>query len=114
MIAATIRKLSRPKASPVSYQRQRTDDRGQQQHGGRLDPSTVLAATFGVMQDLPALGNFDFSLGADVTLHRTPEQLIGIYGSRPASFKVFLRLRLPVPAMGRMRDATMMQPRGRM
>ena len=85
-----------------------------QQHGGHLEPSTVLAATFGVMQDLPALGNFDFSLGADVTLHRTPEQLIGIYGSRPASFKVFLRLRLPVPAMGRMRDATMMQPSGRM
>ncbi len=87
---------------------------GTQQHGGHLEPSTVLAATFGVMQDLPALGNFDFSVGADVTLHRAPEQLIGIYGSRPTSFKVFLRLRLPVPAMGRMRDATMMQPSGRM
>ena len=87
---------------------------GMSHHGGHHKPSTVLAATLGATQDLPALGNFDFSLGADVTLHRTPEPLIGIYGSRPASFNVFLRLRLPAPAMGRMRDATMMQPRGRM
>ncbi len=83
---------------------------GMPQHGGHLEPSTVLAATVGAMQDLPTLGRFDLSLGADVTLHRTPEQLIGIYGSRPAAFKVFLRLRLPVPGMGRMQDMTMMQP----
>ena len=73
-------------------------------------PSTVLAMTVGALRDLPTVKGFELGLGGDVTFHRSPDRLAGIYGSTPVSFKVFLRLRLPVPMMGRMQDMTMMRP----
>ena len=83
-------------------------------HEGEADghgaPSTVLAMTVGALLDLPAVKGFELGLGGDVTFHRSPDRLAGLYGSSPVSFKVFLRLRLPVPAMGRMQDMTMMRP----
>lgn len=83
-------------------------------HEGEADghgaPSTVLAMTVGALRDLPAVKGFELGLGGDVTFHRSPDRLAGLYGSSPVSFKVFLRLRLPVPAMGRMQDMTMMRP----
>ena len=83
-------------------------------HEGEEDvhgaPSSVLAMTVGALRDLPTVKGFELGLGGDVTFHRSPDRLAGIYGSTPVSFKVFLRLRLPVPAMGRMQDMTMMRP----
>jgi hypothetical protein len=73
-------------------------------------PSTVLAMTVGALRDLPTVKGFELGLGGDVTFHRSPDQLAGIYGSTPVSFKVFLRMRLPASTMGRMQDMTMMRP----
>ena len=77
---------------------------------GHAAPSTVVALTLGAMRDLPQLGRFELGIGGDITVHKAPAQLVPIYGSRPVSFKIFLRLRPPVSSMGRMRNATMMQP----
>ena len=77
---------------------------------GHAEPSTVVALTVGAMRDLPQLGRFELAVGGDVTVHKVPTQLVTIYGSRPVSFKIFLRLRPPVSSMGRMRNGTMMQP----
>ena len=77
---------------------------------GHAEPSTVGALTVGAMRDLPQLGRFELAVGGDVTVHKTPAQLVTTYGSWPVSFKIFLRLRPPVSSMGRMRNGTMMQP----
>ena len=77
---------------------------------GHAEPSTVVALTVGAMRDLPQLGRFELAVGGDVTVHKVPAQLVTIYGSRPVSFKMFLRLRIPVSSMGRMQNGTMMQP----
>jgi len=77
---------------------------------GHAEPSTVVALTVGAMRDLPQLGRFELAVGGDVTLHKVPAQLVPTYGSRPVSFKMFLRLLIPVSPMGRMQNGTMMQP----
>ena len=77
---------------------------------GHAEPSTVGALTIGTLRDLPHLRRFELAIGGDVTFHKVPDHLAPIYGSRPVSFKIFLRLRPPVSSMGRMRNGTMMQP----
>jgi len=77
---------------------------------GHAEPSTVGALTIGALRDLPDLRRFELAIGGDVTVHKVPNQLAPIYGSRPVSFKIFFRLRPPVSPMGRMRNGTMMQP----
>ena len=77
---------------------------------GHAEPSTVATLTVGVMRDLPQLGRFELGIGGDVTVHKVPAQLVTAYGSRPVSFKIFLRVRPPISSMGRMRNGTMMQP----
>ena len=79
---------------------------------GHAEPGTVVALTVGAMRDLPQLGRFELGVGGDVTVHKVPAQLATTYGSRPVSFKIFLRLRPPVSSMGRMRNGPMMQPMG--
>ena len=74
------------------------------------EPVTVVALTVGAMRDLPQLGRFELGVGGDVTVHKVPDHLATTYGSRPVSFKIFLRVRPPVSSMGRMRNGTMMQP----
>ncbi|MEO2198607.1 MAG: hypothetical protein ABGY72_21330 [bacterium] len=77
---------------------------------GHAEPVKAMALTVGAMRDLPQLGRFELAIGEDATVHKVPAQLVTIYGSRPVSFKIFLRLRPPVSSMGRMRNGTMMQP----
>jgi len=77
---------------------------------GHTEPSAVGALTIGTLRDLPHLRRFELAIGGDVTVHKVPDHLAPIYGSRPVSFKIFLRLRPPVSSMGRMRNGTMMQP----
>lgn len=77
---------------------------------GHTEPSAVGALTIGALRDLPDLRRFELAIGGDVTVHKVPDHLAPIYGSRPVSFKIFLRLRPPVSSMGKMRNGTMMQP----
>ena len=49
---------------------------------------------------------WDLAAGADVTGYAFPQILAPLYGERPLSFHVFVRLRPPAP-MGRMMDVTM-------
>ena len=80
--------------------------------GGEESPlrDTVVAFTVGAVRDLPPLGGFEFGLGSNITFHNVPERLVVNYGARPVSFIVFLRVRAPVSAMGRMWNMTMTRP----
>ena len=80
--------------------------------GGEESPlrDTVVAFTVGAVRDLPPLGGFEFGLGSDITFHNVPERLVATHGARPVSFIVFLRVRPPVSAMGRMWNMTMTRP----
>ena len=79
-------------------------------HMEHTKPTTVVTLTVGAIRDLPQLGRFELGVGGDVTVYQVPDHLATTYGSRPVSFKVFLRVRPPVSSMGRMRNGTMMQP----
>ena len=83
---------------------------GLREHTGVNHAASVLALTVGALRDLPQVRGFEFGLGGDVTFHASPAPLAITYGSRPVSFKIFLRLRPPVSPMGRMRNRTMLQP----
>ena len=81
---------------------------GLPEHTGHA--ASVLALTVGTLRDLPQVRSFELGLGGDVTFHAPHASLATTYGSRPVSFKVFLRLRPPVSPMGRMQNRPMMQP----
>ena len=83
---------------------------GLPEHTGMDHPASILALTVGALRDLPQVRGFELGLGGDVTLHASPTPLAPTYGSRPVSFKIFLRLRPPESPMGRMQNRTMMQP----
>lgn len=75
-------------------------------HPGELiDP--LLAYTGGVVRDVARLGGASVGVGAAVTTYTVPERLAFTHGGRPVSFQVFVRVRPPAPAMGRMWDMTM-------
>jgi len=62
--------------------------------GDRFDDMfRVGAFTFGGVRDLVANSEFRLGIGADVTFYHLPDQLTGIYGSKPTSYHVFLRIR---------------------
>ena len=83
---------------------------GLPEHTGLDHAASVLALTVGTFRDLPQVRGFELGLGGDVTLHASQAPLATAYGSRPVSFKIFLRLRPPVSPMGRMQNRPMMQP----
>ncbi len=51
------------------------------------------AYTFGGVRDLVQNRQWQFGLGADVTVYSKPSALDTSYGSRPVSFQIFLRVR---------------------
>jgi mono/diheme cytochrome c family protein len=53
----------------------------------------VGALTFGGVRDLLASSKLRVGLGADVTFYHVPDALKPLYGSRPTSFHLFLRIR---------------------
>jgi len=54
----------------------------------------VQAYTFGYERDLPiGPSQLKIGLGSQVTLYGIPQQLKAVYGSRPAAFTMFLRIR---------------------
>jgi len=73
------------------------------------DPGVVAAFTGGGVWNVLRAFGFDGGLGADVTLHRTPESPRGEYGAHPVSFHVFFRIRPRAPA-GRMWNMRMTSP----
>ena len=82
-----------------------------QSAGAVLPSSTVAAFTVGATRQLAVLKGFDASAGVQVTFHDTPDRLVTTHGAHPASFLVFLRVRLPAP-MGRMWNHRMSQGPG--
>ena len=86
---------------------------GGAEHSGGAGPplrDTVVALTIGAVRDFPQRIGFEFGLGGAVTFHHVPERLVSTHGTRPVSFIVFLRVRPPVSAMGRMWNMTMTRP----
>jgi mono/diheme cytochrome c family protein len=62
--------------------------------GDHFDQSFRVAAfTFGGVRDIVADSKLRVGIGADVTFYHVPTGLKPIYGSSPASFHVFLRIR---------------------
>jgi hypothetical protein len=68
--------------------------------GGRIEPGPLFerffrvgAFTFGGVRDIVADYKFRLGIGADATFYHVPDGLKPIYGSSPASFHVFLRIR---------------------
>jgi hypothetical protein len=55
--------------------------------------TAVGALTLGYLRDLPLLSEAETGLGAGVTVYRFDERLDAVYGDRPLSAQVFLRLR---------------------
>ena len=50
------------------------------------------ALTVGCVRDIPMIGWRRLGIGADITVHRTSEDLVEFYGS-PKSYHLFLRWR---------------------
>ncbi len=70
----------------------------------------VAAFTLGFVRDVGRPRGFAIGVGADVTVYGVPDELESAYGNGPVSFHVFLRLRPPVSAMGRMWNMRMTRP----
>jgi len=62
----------------------------------------VAAFTIGGVRDLFRRAGFEGGIGADLTLYGVPDALADAYSRRPVSFHLFVRLRPPAGAMGRM------------
>lgn len=71
--------------------------------------SAVTALTLGGSRRLLVWKGFDGALGAQATFYQVPEALRATHGSRPISYQVFFRLRLPSGPMGRMWNMVMSQ-----
>jgi hypothetical protein len=70
----------------------------------------VAAFSLGYVRELAKPRGFDLGVGADLTVYGVPRELEPEYGSSPVSFHVFMRLRPPTPAMGRMWNMRMTRP----
>lgn len=70
----------------------------------------VVAFTAGVVRDIYRARGVEVGLGGDVTFYGVPDSLKATHGSSPVSFHVFLRVRPPASAMGRMWNMTMIRP----
>jgi hypothetical protein len=70
-------------------------------------PAAVTALTVGGTRRLFTWRGFDAALGAQAAFYQVPQVLRATHGSRPVSFQVFFRLRLPSGPMGRMWNMVM-------
>ncbi len=70
------------------------------------------AFTVGGVLNLSSKGPLEIGLGADATFYDVPRRLVfstqtTLYGARPVSFHVFLRIRPRAPSMGHMWNMVM-------
>jgi hypothetical protein len=77
------------------------------QTGADVLRSRVLALTIGGVRDFHAPHRIELGIGAAATTYGVPDILRASHGTHPWSFHVFLRIRPPRPAMGRMWNMTM-------
>ncbi len=75
----------------------------------QIESGVVTAFTGGGVWSVLRAFGIDGGLGADITLHRTPEAARDDYGAHPVSFHVFFRVR-PASAAGRMWNMRMTSP----
>jgi hypothetical protein len=73
------------------------------------EPATVIAVTLSGARRLLLWRGFEGAVGGQVSFYGVPDVLEATHGSRPVSFQVFFRLRLPTGAMGRMWNMRMSQ-----
>jgi hypothetical protein len=73
----------------------------------REDSPSVLAFTVGGVRSVFSAADIEGGIGADLTIHQTPDGHEAGYGSHPISSHVFFRLR---PRSGRMWNMRMAQP----
>jgi len=81
---------------------------------GEARRDTVGAFTFGALREMASWRGITAALGANLTVYSVPAALEGEYGNHPASFQIFVQLRPPLGAMGRMWNMRMagMAPMG--
>jgi hypothetical protein len=77
--------------------------------GPAIAPATVIAVTLSGARRLLLWRGFEGALGGQVQFYGVPDILTATHGSRPVSFQVFFRLRLPTGSMGRMWNMRMSQ-----
>lgn len=82
---------------------------GEGDHGAD-EKATLGALTLGLVRDVATWKGMTASVGANATVYRVPEVLRATHGSRPASFQLFIQLRPPAGAMGRMWNMRMAAP----
>lgn len=78
-------------------------------HGHEEPAAGVAALTIGGARRLLTWHGFEGALGAEATFYRVPDVLRATHGSRPVSYQVFFRVRLPAGNMGRMWNMVMSQ-----
>ena len=77
---------------------------------GHAAKDLVAAVTIGGVRELPRWRLIETGVGAAVSFYGVPDRLKPAYGSRPASFQIFLRLRPAAGATGRMWNMHMIKP----
>jgi len=77
---------------------------------GQARKDVVGAFTFGAQRDFVRWHGVSAAFGANVTLYQVPSSLRETHGEHPVSFQLFLNLRPPAGAMGRMRNMRMAGP----
>ena len=70
---------------------------------------SVTSLTIGGVRDIWRASGYEVGIGGDLVFYGVPQRLEQAYGSRPASFHVFMRVRPPAP-MGRMWNMTLTRP----
>jgi hypothetical protein len=73
----------------------------------------VTAAAVGLVVEAPdwrVFRSFEVGMGGEVTTYRAPAALEDAYGKRPAAYRLFVRIRPPAGAMGRMWNMRMGAP----
>lgn len=80
-----------------------------EQNGSPAARDTVVAFTLGAVRDVWSWNGLKLGLGADVTFYGVPEPLVASHGSRPLSFHIYGRARMPA-RLGRMWDHVMTSP----
>jgi hypothetical protein len=68
----------------------------------RTPSDVVVAGTAGGVIEMPQWRRFEAGIGAEITSYIVPDALRATYSDHPYAFRVFLRVRPPVGAMGRM------------
>ena len=79
-------------------------------HDAAARKDTVGGFAFGAVRDVPQWHGLEAGVGVAVSLYAVPQPLTITHGRHPVSFQLFVRVRPPAGAMGRMWNMRMSQP----